>query len=47
MTKYQTLGLVFLIIFFHFNKNTPKSDSIDKPQSVVVIEPKKKFLWKI
>lgn len=43
MTKYQKLGLVFLIIifFFHFNKNTPKPNSIDKPQPVVVIEPKK------
>lgn len=43
MTKYQKLGLVFLVIvlFFHFNKNTPKPNSIDKPQPVVVIEPKK------
>lgn len=45
MTKYKKILLVILgiILFLHLNKNTPKNYPVDKPQDIVVVEPKKEL----
>ena len=45
MTKHKKILLVILgiILFFHLNKNTPKNFPVDKPQDIVVVEPKKEL----